>query len=107
MKNCFFIGAVIITLFSCKTSVENKFPTDPQATLETVALYNRLFNLAEKGIMLGHQDSPLYGHGWYGDEECSDVKNMVGDYPAMFGFELGHIELGYRVSQGHCCPLLP
>ena len=98
MKNYFFIGIVIVTLFSCKTSVENKLPTDSQATPETVVLYNRLFNLAEKGIMLGHQDSPLYGHGWYGDEECSDVKNMVGDYPAMFGFELGHIELGSEYS---------
>lgn len=45
--------------------MKNKMPTDPQATHETVALYNRLFNLAEKGIMLGHQDDPLYGHGWY------------------------------------------
>ena len=61
MKNYFFIGIVIVTLFSCKTSVENKLPTDSQATPETVVLYNRLFNLAEKGIMLGHQDSPLYG----------------------------------------------
>ena len=94
----FFIGIVIITLFSCKTSVEKKSPTDPQATPETVALYNRLFDLVEKGIMLGHQDGSLYGHGWYGDEERSDVKNMVGDYPAMFGFELGHIELGAEYS---------
>ena len=73
-------------------------PTDPQATHETVALYNRLFNLAEKGIMLGHQDDPLYGHGWYGEQDRSDVKGMIGDYPAIFGFELGHIELDSEYS---------
>lgn len=31
--------------------------------------------------MLGHQDDPLYGHGWYGEQDRSDVKGMVGDYP--------------------------
>ena len=51
MKNSFLIGIIIISFFSCKTPMKNKMPTDPQATHETVALYNRLFNLAEKGIM--------------------------------------------------------
>ncbi len=98
MKNSFLIGIIIISFFSCKTPMKNKMPTDPQATHETVALYNRLFNLAEKGIMLGHQDDPLYGHGWYGEQDRSDVKGMIGDYPAIFGFELGHIELDSEYS---------
>lgn len=98
MKNSLLIALTTFTLFSCKASEEIKSPADPQATPETVALYNRLFDLSEKGIMLGHQDDPLYGHGWYGDEDRSDVKSMTGDYPAMFGFELGHIELGSEYS---------
>ena len=98
MKNSVLIGIIIIRFFSCKTPMKNKMPTDPQATHETVALYNRLFNLAEKGIMLGHQDDPLYGHGWYGEQDRSDVKGMIGDYPAIFGFELGHIELDSEYS---------
>ena len=51
MKNSFLIGIIIISFFSCKTPMKNKMPTDPQATHETVALYNRLFNLAEKGMI--------------------------------------------------------
>lgn len=44
--------------------------------------------------MFGHQDDPLYGIGWEGDDGRSDVKSVVGDYPAVMGFDLGRIELG-------------
>ena len=98
MKNICLIGMIMLVCFSCKTSRKERMPVDSQATQETVALYNRLFDLTEKGIMLGHQDDPLYGHGWYGEDGRSDVKSMTGDYPAMFGFELGHIELGAEYS---------
>ena len=43
--------------------------------------------------MFGHQDDPLYGVGWNGDSGRSDVKSVVGDYPAVMGFDIGHIEL--------------
>jgi len=36
----------------------------------------------------------LYGIGWEGDDGRSDVKSVVGDYPAVMGFDLGRIELG-------------
>lgn len=98
MKNICLIGMIMLVCFSCKTTQKERIPVDSQATQETVALYNRLFGLMEKGIMVGHQDDPLYGHGWYGEDGRSDVKSMTGDYPAMFGFELGHIELGAEYS---------
>ena len=71
-----------------------KMPIDTKATTETVALYNSLFEGMEKGIMLGHQDDLAYGHGWYKEDGRSDVKSVVGDYPAIIGWELGHVELG-------------
>lgn len=43
--------------------------------------------------MFGHQDDLLYGVGWNGDSARSDVKSVVGDYPAVMGFDIGHIEL--------------
>ena len=97
MKNVLIIGIVALSLVSCGKPM-NKRPIDEEATSETVALYNRLFGLTEKGIMLGHQDDPLYGHNWYGVDGKSDVKDMTGDYPAVMGFELGHIELGMPYS---------
>jgi len=56
-------------------------------------LRQRLATLQQKGIMIGHQDDPLYGTTWAWDRDRSDVKETCGDYPAVMGFELGKIEL--------------
>jgi len=71
-----------------------KLPTDKAATTETVGLYNRLLQSMSKGIMVGHQDALAYGHGWYKEAGRSDVKDVTGDYPALVGWELGHVEIG-------------
>jgi len=67
---------------------------DINALPQTVALFNRMKLLMEKGIMFGHQDDPAYGHGWYGEKNRSDVKDSTGEYPAVTGWEIGHIETG-------------
>lgn len=53
----------------------------------------RLQKLLNKGIMLGHQDDPVYGTTWKWDEGKSDVLLTTGDYPAVMGFDLGKLEL--------------
>lgn len=51
-----------------------------------------------KGVLFGHQDDLAYGMGWsYVDKE-SDVKRIAGDYPAVFGWELGGIEMGHTFN---------
>ncbi len=85
--------------FSCKqnTKIANeahKMPVDKKATEATIGLYNRLFTLMDKGIMVGHQDDLAYGHAWYKEDGRSDVKDVTGDYPAVIGWELGHFEIG-------------
>jgi mannan endo-1,4-beta-mannosidase len=65
-----------------------------EITPETQNLLKNLKVISEKGFMFGHQDDPLYGIGWEGDDGRSDVKSVVGDYPAVMGFDLGRIELG-------------
>lgn len=59
-----------------------------------VKLINRLASLQKQGVMIGHQDDPVYGCSWKWDEGRSDVKEVCGDYPAVMGFDLGDIELG-------------
>ena len=66
---------------------------DTLRTAETVNLLNNLLKVPTQGIMFGHHDDPLYGVGWEGDEDRSDVKSVCGDYPAVMSFDLGHIEL--------------
>jgi mannan endo-1,4-beta-mannosidase len=73
-------------------------PADKKATKETVCLFRSLFSLQNKGIMYGHQDDLMYGSSWWYEKDRSDTKDFTGDYPAVAGFELGHIELGNERS---------
>jgi len=72
---------------------KDELPADRQATKETVKLYNNLKKLLKKGIMFGHQDDLAYGVGWKYEAGRSDIKDVTGDYPAVYGFELGHLEM--------------
>ena len=55
-------------------------------------LLKRLWKLQKRGLMIGHQDDPVYGRSWKWDEGRSDIKDVCGDYPAVMGFDLGKIE---------------
>lgn len=67
---------------------------DKKATPETKALYRNLRQMQGKSILFGHQDDTAYGIGWTAESNQSDVKKVTGDYPAVYGWDLGHIELG-------------
>ena len=63
-------------------------------TPETMALLSNLKEVARKGILFGHHDDTVYGIGWEGDKDRSDVKSVCGAFPAVISFDLGEIELG-------------
>lgn len=84
----FFIG--VLALSSC-AAPETRKPVDQHATQETVNLYRNLFEVAEKGLMFGHEDDLAYGVGWWAVEGRSDVKETAGSYPAVYGWDLGDI----------------
>ena len=69
-------------------------PVTTKRTTTAQLLTDRLGKLQKKGIMFGHQDDPFYGLGWSYEGGRSDVRDLVGDYPAVMGFELGGIEVG-------------
>jgi mannan endo-1,4-beta-mannosidase len=71
-----------------------ELPADKNATVETINLYNNLKKLAQKGFMFGHQDDLAYGVNWKYENGRSDVKDVTGDYPAVYGWELGGLEAG-------------
>jgi hypothetical protein len=70
------------------------FPSDKKATKETINLFKNLERLRNKGFMFGHQDDLAYGVGWKYEEGRSDIKDVTGEYPAIYGWELGHLEAG-------------
>lgn len=72
---------------------------DPQATVLTANLLKNMTANAKAGkTMFGHQCSTLYGIGWYGDKNRSDIKSVCGDYPAVIGWDLAEIELGHSIN---------
>ncbi len=84
----------VLILMAC----EKTGPADPSATRETVNLFQNLKEQQKEGLMFGHQDDLVYGVGWVYEEGRSDVKEVCGDYPAVMGWELGHLELGAAYS---------
>lgn len=67
---------------------------DTQATPHTRALYNNLAALRGKHLLFGHEDSLAYGVHWEGELDRSDVRDVTGANPALYGWELGGLELG-------------
>lgn len=84
----------VLILMAC----EKTGPADPSETRETVNLFQNLKEQQKEGLMFGHQDDLVYGVGWVYEEGRSDVKEVCGDYPAVMGWELGHLELGAPYS---------
>jgi mannan endo-1,4-beta-mannosidase len=89
---------VLISFSFCGYGQKLPSPSDKNATKETVTLFRSLYDLKNKGIMFGHQDDLMYGYTWWNEKDRSDTKESTGDYPAVAGFELGHIELGADLS---------
>jgi mannan endo-1,4-beta-mannosidase len=65
--------------------------SDPQADTLAGILFRNLSRLSDDFILVGHQDALAYGMGWKGDEFRTDINDVCGDFPAVFGWDLGHI----------------
>ncbi|WP_165043247.1 glycoside hydrolase family 26 protein [Dysgonomonas sp. ZJ709] len=87
MKNvCLFILLFCLPILSIKAS--GIVLVDKQATAETYALFCNLKKLQTEGkVAFGHQDATLYGRTWVGDKDRSDIKDVVGDHPALLGLD--------------------
>ena len=76
----------------------------PQESDQTPAgaLLGRLETQVDEGkIMFGHQDDYMYGHSWRLAPDAteyiqSDTYATCGQYPAVYGMDLGGIEMGWE-----------
>lgn len=86
----------LVALTAC-----SKQPASTQQPSPAQSLLTRIDTLQQHGIMYGHQDDPFYGINWMWDRNGrSDTKELVGDYPAVMGFDLGGLE-----EEGHTANL--
>lgn len=94
----FFIALFSLSIFTAWSQQL----IDPKATKETQALYKNLHALSKKYTLFGHQDDLAYGVKWDNRahpmsskpsaHRMSDINNVVGDFPAVYGWDLGGIE---------------
>ena len=93
MNKLLLPGAAMLLVMSCSPGDGRRAgPADRSATPETAAMLAGLNQAAGEGIMFGHQDDLSYGIGWVYPAGESDVKRITGDYPAVYGMDLGDIE---------------
>jgi mannan endo-1,4-beta-mannosidase len=88
----------LLALSGCTLGVRSieSIPTiDRSASDETKALFMKLWTLADSNqTLFGHQDDLFFGVGWRDAPERSDVKAVAGSFPAVYGWEIGALELG-------------
>lgn len=92
----FFVRDFLLTVLFFGThillAVAQPELVDKDAIPAAKTLYGNLFKALDKGIMFGHQDDLAYGVHWKYVPGNSDTKLVTGEYPGMYGWELGHIE---------------
>lgn len=97
--NFLFLTLSVLFLSSCSCGGGSKLD-ELASTGRTQNTENLLANLktlaTEKGYLFGHEDSPMYGAGWRGADDRSDIKEVTSDYPALMGFDLGHLEIDHE-----------
>jgi mannan endo-1,4-beta-mannosidase len=83
---------ILLLLPALSLNAQDKL-VDPDATARTRALYANMQRVSsQKQVLFGHQDDLAYGVGWRETSGGSDVRYACGDYPAVYGWELGNLE---------------
>ncbi|SFZ93444.1 mannan endo-1,4-beta-mannosidase [Flaviramulus basaltis] len=105
--NKHFVTIVIVLFFaflnSCKPFYNSVYKkpqlVDSKPSKSIKQLHKKLFYISKEGFAIGHQDATSYGIGWkesdFPNTIKSDVNDIIGDFPAVYGFDIGRIEHGY------------
>ncbi len=97
-KKTVFIVFISLLLSSCASFNSLEYQkeigvrlVDSLATKETVLLFRNLKTISEKKIIFGHQNSTHYGVFWIGDSARSDIKDVTGSFPGVYGWDFESI----------------
>jgi len=82
---------LLLSCNSLSNQMKESTVSDKLASPEAIQLVSKIAVNAQKGVMIGHQDALAYGMGWKGENFRSDINDACGDFPAVYGWDLGHI----------------
>lgn len=99
-SNRYYINLTLLLLVSLPVSAQSPL-IDSTATNETKNLYTNLQKTALIGVLFGQQDAMASGVNWKNERGRSDMKAIVGEYPAVFGWDVGKLEVGGKVNFDH------
>jgi len=91
------IDSVTSALYDACSTFESRVITepvsivDPSSNKQTRYLYLNLKNQMDRSLLYGMQHATGYGVGWSDDDDRNDVKDVCGDFPAIYGEDLSHI----------------
>jgi mannan endo-1,4-beta-mannosidase len=88
----YLLHSILITATLAITFTSmNAQPIDRNATVETVQLWHNLGKIAQEHVLFGHQESLAYGYDWIGEQDRSDVRDITGSFPAVYGWDFGSL----------------
>lgn len=95
IKSLFLAGmAVAVACVGCKNKSSQAVAEEVQSSTPKEVLAARLASMASSGkVAFGQHDAVAYGHDWRGEADRSDVKEVVGDLPAVLNWDLGLVEV--------------
>ncbi len=64
---------------------------DKNATTETKALFYNLNKIATKYTLFGQQDATACGVGWKNEDLRSDINDVCGSFPSIYGWDIGKV----------------
>ncbi len=72
---------------------------DSKSTKETRYLYVNMTAQAPTSLLFGMHDVSGYGVGWSGDDDRSDIKSVVGEYPSFYSEDITAVDQNNAVDR--------
>lgn len=88
VKEYVWLGISLLILSNCEKAETSFKLLDPKATPETQALYHNLEELSGEHALFGHQATLAYGRTWVAEPSRSDVKDVTGSFPSLYGWDV-------------------
>lgn len=85
-------NTLVILLLLIYSDIYSQSLIDNKATIQTKNLYANLLKLKGSKILFGQHDDPVVGANRRRGIKGSDIYDIVNDYPAVYGFDLGYLE---------------